>query len=54
MLLFDLGWIPRCINNRRKLFYEFKCSSLDSVKNNYKQLRNKIMSMVKEVKMHVK
>ena len=42
--------IRKCINNRRKLFYEFKRSYLDSVKNDYKQLRNKIVSMVKEAK----
>ena len=40
----------KCINNRRKLFYEFKRSNLDSVKNDYKQLRNKIVSMVEEAK----
>ena len=42
--------IRNCINNCRKLFYEFKRSNLDSVKNDYKQLRNKIVSMVKEAK----
>ena len=42
--------IRKCINNRRKLFNEFKRSNLDSVKNDYKQLRNKIVSMVKEAK----
>ena len=42
--------IRKCINNRRKLFYEFKRSNLDSVKSDYKQLRNKILSMVKEAK----
>ena len=42
--------IRKCINNRRKLFYEFKRSNLESVKNVYKQLRNKIVSMSKEAK----
>ena len=42
--------IRKCINNRRKLFHKFKRSSLDSVKNDYKQLRNKIVSMAKEAK----
>ena len=28
--------IRKCINNRRKLFDEFKHSNLDSVKNDYK------------------
>ena len=40
----------KCITNRRNLFYEFKRSNLGSVKTDYKQLRNKIVSMVKEAK----
>ena len=42
--------IRRCIKNRRRIFYEFKRTNSDSVRTDYKQLRNKIVSMVKEAK----
>ena len=42
--------IRRNIKKRRRLFYEFKRTNSDSIRQDYKGIRNKVVSMIKEAK----